>query len=240
MPLIELKNLCKSFDGKPVLKNLNLEVEEGSVVTLIGPSGGGKSTVLRSINGLELAESGEVLIGGVPLTPKTAVALRLQMGMIFQHFYLFEHMTALQNVAYAPQKVLKQTFEQAQATAQALLEKVGLGGLESALPQNLSGGQKQRVAIARALALQPKILLCDEPTSALDPERVKEVLTVLRSLAHTGITIVMATHEMAFAREVSDTIVFMHDGVCLEQAPAKSFFKQPSHPRAQSFLQNIL
>lgn len=240
MPIIELKHVSKHFGSKSVLKGVSIQVEAGAVVTLVGPSGGGKSTLLRCINGLEWPDAGEVLIEGTPLTPKNATALRLKMGMIFQHFHLFDHLSALQNIAYAPQKVLGRSPEQAQKQAHELLQRVGLAGFDAALPPTLSGGQKQRVAIARALALEPKILLCDEPTSALDPERIKEVLNVLRSLAHTGITIIMVTHEMAFAREVSDHVLFMDQGSCLENAPACTFFHAPQHPRAQAFLQNVL
>ncbi len=240
MQIVAVNHLCKSFNGIPVLKDVSLEVQAGCVVTLVGPSGGGKSTVLRCINGLEQPDQGEIFIEGTRLTPKNVASLRLRMGMIFQHFNLFEHLTALQNVAYAPQKVLGMTPQAATARARELLARVGIVGLEAALPRSLSGGQKQRVAIARALALNPKILLCDEPTSALDPEKVKEVLNVLRSLAHTGITIVLVSHEMAFAREISDTLLFMDQGEILECTSASAFFKAPQHPRAQEFLQNML
>ena len=240
--MIEFRDVHKSFGNLEVLKGINLNIEKGQVVTLIGPSGSGKSTILRCINLLEKPTSGQVFIDGKDITvPKADIqAVRKNIGMVFQHFNLFPHMTVMENMTYAPMKVNKLTRENAEAKALELLKLVGLVEKADAYPGKLSGGQKQRIAIARALAMEPQIMLFDDPTSALDPEMVKEVLEVIKNLAHTGITMALVTHEMGFAREVSDRICFIDDGQILEDAVPDEFFKNPKSERARGFLEKVL
>ena len=225
--MISFDKVHKSFGKLEVLKGIDLQIPKGQVVTLIGPSGSGKSTILRCINGLEMPTSGTVTVDGVNITdPKADIQkVRRNIGMVFQHFNLFPHMTVMENMIYAPTHVAKVPREEAQAKAMKLLELVGLTEKADAYPNKLSGGQKQRIAIARALAMEPQIMLFDEPTSALDPEMVKEVLEVIKGLAHTGITMALVTHEMGFAREVSDRICFIDDGQILEDTTPDQFFR---------------
>ena len=240
--MIEFHNVHKSFGDLEVLKGINFKIEKGQVVTLIGPSGSGKSTILRCINLLERPTSGTVLIEGVDITEKKTdiQKIRKDIGMVFQHFNLFPHMTGMENMIYAPTHVNKVSKEEAQKKAMELLALVGLTEKADAYPGKLSGGQKQRIAIARALAMEPKIMLFDEPTSALDPEMVKEVLAVIKELAHTGITMALVTHEMGFAREVSDRICFIDEGHILEDTTPDAFFSAPATDRAKSFLEKVL
>ena len=240
--MIECRDVHKSFGDLEVLKGINLKIEKGQVVTLIGPSGSGKSTILRCMNLLERPTSGTVLIEGTDITePKTDIqAIRKNIGMVFQHFNLFPHMTVMENMTYAPMKVNKVEKSAAEAKAMELLKLVGLTEKADAYPGKLSGGQKQRIAIARALAMEPQIMLFDEPTSALDPEMVKEVLEVIKNLAHTGITMALVTHEMGFAREVADRICFIDGGYILEDSTPEEFFANPKTDRAKSFLEKVL
>ncbi|WP_370828848.1 amino acid ABC transporter ATP-binding protein [Fournierella massiliensis] len=240
--MISFDKVHKSFGKLEVLKGIDLQIPKGQVVTLIGPSGSGKSTILRCINGLEMPTSGTVTVDGVNITdPKADIQkVRRNIGMVFQHFNLFPHMTVMENMIYAPTHVAKVPREEAQAKAMKLLELVGLTEKADAYPNKLSGGQKQRIAIARALAMEPQIMLFDEPTSALDPEMVKEVLEVIKGLAHTGITMALVTHEMGFAREVSDRICFIDDGQILEDTTPDQFFRQPATDRARAFLEKVL
>ncbi len=240
--MIEFHNVHKSFGKLEVLKGIDFKIEKGQVVTLIGPSGSGKSTILRCINLLEKPDSGKVLIEGQDITEKKAdiQKIRKDIGMVFQHFNLFPHMTVMENMIYAPVRVNKLSKEEATKKAMELLALVGLTEKADAYPNKLSGGQKQRIAIARALAMEPKIMLFDEPTSALDPEMVKEVLEVIKGLAHTGITMALVTHEMGFAREVSDRICFIDGGKILEDTTPEAFFSQPSTDRAKAFLDKVL
>lgn len=240
--MIELRNVYKDFGKLNVLKGINFTIGKGQVVTLIGPSGSGKSTILRCINLLERPTKGQVLIEGQDITqPKTDVqAIRKDIGMVFQHFNLFPHMTVMENMTYAPIRVNKLSSKEAREKAEELLKLVGLWDKAETYPGKLSGGQKQRIAIARALAMEPKIMLFDEPTSALDPEMVKEVLEVIKELAHTGITMALVTHEMGFAREVSDRICFIDDGQILEDGTPDQFFGDPKTERAKSFLEKVL
>ena len=240
--MISFDKVHKSFGKLEVLKGIDLQIPKGQVVTLIGPSGSGKSTILRCINGLEMPTSGTVTVDGVNITdPKADIQkVRRNIGMVFQHFNLFPHMTVMENMIYAPTHVAKVSKEEAQAKAMKLLELVGLTEKAEAYPNKLSGGQKQRIAIARALAMEPQIMLFDEPTSALDPEMVKEVLEVIKGLAHTGITMALVTHEMGFAREVSDRICFIDDGQILEDTTPDQFFRQPVTDRARAFLEKVL
>ena len=240
--MIDVKNLKKSFGDVHVLKGITTHVNKGECICIIGPSGSGKSTFLRCLNLLEKPEEGEITVNGQQLLdPKLDVdKFRENVGMVFQHFNLFANMTALQNVAYAPRVVNGLSRADAEAKAQKLLEKVGLGDKSGQYPSRLSGGQKQRVAIARAMAMEPEVMLLDEPTSALDPEMVKEVLDVIKGLANTGITMVLVTHEMGFARDVSDVIHFMDEGYLIESAPPQEFFANPKTERARKFLSTIL
>ena len=240
--MIEFRNVHKSFGSLEVLKGIDLKIEKGQVVTLIGPSGSGKSTILRCMNLLERPTSGQVLIEGKDITaPKTDIqAIRKNIGMVFQHFNLFPHMTVIENMTYAPIRVNKISKDRAEKKAMELLKLVGLTEKAQSYPGKLSGGQKQRIAIARALAMEPEIMLFDEPTSALDPEMVKEVLEVIKGLAHTGITMALVTHEMGFAREVSDRICFIDNGLIVEDAPPAEFFSHPKSERAQNFLDMVL
>jgi arginine/lysine/histidine transport system ATP-binding protein len=240
--VIKVENLYKQFGKTDVLKNISTTIDTGEVVSIIGPSGSGKSTFLRCLNLLEVPTSGKIWIEGQEITdPKTNIMkVRQEIGMVFQHFYLFPHLTVLDNLTYAPMKVKGLTSDQAQTKARDLLAKVGLTEKEAAFPANLSGGQKQRVAIARALAMEPKLMLFDEPTSALDPEMVKEVLNVMKDLAQSGMTMAVVTHEMGFAREVADRIMFLDEGTLLEEGAPSEFFNNPKTNRARDFLEKIL
>jgi polar amino acid transport system ATP-binding protein len=240
--MIALTDVHKSFGKHEVLKGISASVEKGEVVCIIGPSGSGKSTILRCINGLETYDSGNISIEGARVARDAAsiTAIRTQVSMVFQRFNLFPHRTALENVIEGPVFVKKQPRAQATERGRALLAQVGLADKADAHPPQLSGGQQQRVAIARALAMQPKAILFDEPTSALDPELVGEVLAVMRKLADDGMTMVVVTHEMGFAREVADRVLFIDGGIIVEQGPAKSLLNQPQHPRTQDFLRRVL
>jgi arginine/lysine/histidine transport system ATP-binding protein len=240
--VIKVENLYKKFGDTEVLKNISTSIETGEVVSIIGPSGSGKSTFLRCLNLLEVPTDGKVWIYDQEITdPKTNIMkVRQDIGMVFQHFYLFPHKTVLENLTYAPMKVKGESRQEAEGKARELLARVGLKEKESAYPNNLSGGQKQRVAIARALAMGPKLMLFDEPTSALDPEMVKEVLSVMQDLAQTGMTMAVVTHEMGFAREVADRVMFLDDGVLLEEGTPEDFFSHPRTSRAKDFLEKIL
>jgi arginine/lysine/histidine transport system ATP-binding protein len=240
--VIKVENLVKNFGELEVLKNISTTIKQGEVVAIIGPSGSGKSTFLRCMNLLETPSSGHVWIGEEDITDKKTniMKVRQNMGMVFQHFHLFPHKTVLQNLTYAPMKVKGVSKEEAEKFANELLEKVGLSEKAQEYPKRLSGGQKQRVAIARALAMQPEVMLFDEPTSALDPEMVKEVLEVMKTLAHTGMTMAIVTHEMGFAKEVADRVFFLDGGVLVEDAPPREFFSNPKSKRAQDFLQKML
>lgn len=231
------------MDGKIVaLNNVSTEIKKGEVVVVIGPSGSGKSTFLRSLNLLEKPDKGSIIFDGKEITsPKTDINLmRRKMGMVFQQFNLFPHKTVLQNMTLAPTKLLKMPKEEAEEKAMALLERVGLADRASAYPSQLSGGQKQRVAIVRALAMNPDVMLFDEPTSALDPEMVGEVLDVMKQLAKEGMTMVVVTHEMGFAKEVADRVIFMCDGAIEEEGLPQEIFTNPKSPRTKQFLQSIL
>jgi len=240
--MIELRDVHKRFGSHEVLKGITASVTKGEVVCIIGPSGSGKSTILRCINGLETYESGDITIEGarVDRNARSIVAIRTQVSMVFQRFNLFPHRTALENVIEGPVFVKKEKRAQAVERGRALLAQVGLADKADAHPPQLSGGQQQRVAIARALAMQPKAILFDEPTSALDPELVGEVLSVMRKLAETGMTMVVVTHEMGFAREVADRVLFIDGGVIVEQGAAKAVLNHPQHARTQDFLRRVL
>jgi polar amino acid transport system ATP-binding protein len=240
--MIELKDVHKSFGKHEVLKGISASVEKGQVVCIIGPSGSGKSTILRCINGLESYDRGDIRVEGTRVARDGAsiTAIRTQVSMVFQRFNLFPHRTALENVIEGPVFVKKEPRAQAVERGRALLAQVGLADKADAHPPQLSGGQQQRVAIARALAMQPKAILFDEPTSALDPELVGEVLAVMRKLADDGMTMVVVTHEMGFAREVADRVLFIDGGIIVEQGPAKAVLNQPQHPRTQDFLRRVL
>ena len=240
--MIVVEDLHKKFGNLEVLKGINCRVEEQEVVCIIGPSGSGKSTFLRCLNGLESITSGTVVINGHALSDsKTNInVVRQQVGMVFQHFNLFPHLKVIDNVMLAPQRVSKVNREQARAKAVALLEKVGLTDKTDVYPNALSGGQMQRVAIARALAMDPKVMLFDEPTSALDPEIVGEVLAVMKDLAREGMTMVVVTHEMGFAREVADRVIFMDQGQIVEEGTPSQIFNDAQHARTQGFLSKIL
>nr|WP_100546640.1 MULTISPECIES: amino acid ABC transporter ATP-binding protein [unclassified Pseudomonas] len=240
--MIDIKQLHKSFGGLAVLEGVDLSVESGEVVCLIGPSGSGKSTLLRCINGLESHDRGEILVSGQPVDRQheSIHQIRTQVAMVFQRFNLFPHRTAVENVMEGPIYVKKEAPREARQQAEALLQKVGLAHRMNAYPDELSGGQQQRVAIARALAMKPKAILFDEPTSALDPELVGEVLAVMRQLADEGMTMVVVTHEMGFARDVADKVCFLHGGRIVESGPAREVLGAPSHPRTQEFLRRLL
>jgi polar amino acid transport system ATP-binding protein len=240
--MIELRNVHKSFGAVEVLKGITASVEKSEVVCIIGPSGSGKSTILRCINGLESYDAGDILVEGarVDNTAPSIVAIRTQVSMVFQRFNLFPHRTAIENVVEGPIYVKNEPRAEAFERGRALLARVGLAEKAAAYPAQLSGGQQQRVAIARALAMQPKAILFDEPTSALDPELVGDVLGVMRSLADDGMTMVVVTHEMGFAGEVADRVLFLDGGVIVEQGAAKSVLYQPQHARTQDFLRRVL
>ena len=239
--MIELKDVRKSFGKNEVLKGINLQIDKGEVVVIIGPSGSGKSTVLRTMNYLEEPTSGHVIVDGMDLSDKNKLnAVRTEVGMVFQNFNLFPHMTVLDNLILAPVNVRKTDKKEAQDIAMKLLERVGLADKAHVYPNKLSGGQKQRVAIARALAMDPQIMLFDEPTSALDPEMVREVLDVMKSLADEGMTMVIVTHEMGFAKEVADRVLFVDGGQILEDGTPVQVFDAPSSDRTKLFLSKIL
>ena len=240
--LIETRKLTKSFGGLQVLKGVDLQVHQGEAIAVIGPSGGGKSTFLRCLNLLETPDSGDVIFEGQKINQKGTDVdkYRQKMGMVFQHFNVFPHMTVQQNITLAPVLLKKQTKAEADAKALYLLERIGLLDKKDEYPRKLSGGQKQRLAIVRALAMEPDVMLFDEPTSALDPEMVGEVLSVIRALVEAGMTTVIVTHEMGFAREVSDRILFMADGVIVEQAAPADLLDHPQQPRTQEFLSKVL
>jgi len=240
--VIKVEELSKTFGKTEVLKNISTEVKQGEVVSIIGPSGSGKSTFLRCLNRLEEPSNGTVFIYDSEIThPKTDIMkVRENIGMVFQHFHLFPHLTVLENITYAPKKVKGIAHEQAEKQATSLLTKVGLEDKAQAYPNSLSGGQKQRVAIARALAMEPEIMLFDEPTSALDPEMVNEVLDVMKDLAKSGMTMAVVTHEMGFAKEVADRVLFLDQGKLIEDSPPSTFFTNPETKRAQEFLEKLL
>ena len=240
--LIKVDNLCKSFDEVEVLKGINAEIDKGDVMVVIGASGSGKSTFLRCLNLLEEPTSGSIYFEGTDITDASVDinVHRQKMGMVFQQFNLFPHMTVLRNMTLGPTRLLRQSREEAEANAMKLLERVGLADRANAYPSQLSGGQKQRIAIVRALAMNPDVMLFDEPTSALDPEMVGEVLEVMKQLARDGMTMVVVTHEMGFAREVGTKIVFVDEGVIVEQNAPEEFFSNPKSPRLREFLSKVL
>ena len=239
--MIDIENLRKSFGDVEVLKGINLTIKEKEVVVIIGPSGSGKSTLLRCMNYLEEPTSGEVSVDGIVLDGEANInKVREEVGMVFQRFNLFPHMTVLQNIMLAPIKVRHVAKQEAEDTARKLLARVGLADKADAYPSQLSGGQQQRVAIARALAMKPKVMLFDEPTSALDPEMVGEVLDVMRKLAEEGMTMVIVTHEMGFAHEVGDRLLFVDDGRIIEQGDPKEVFEHPQEERTRLFLSKVL
>ncbi|WP_295281971.1 amino acid ABC transporter ATP-binding protein [Veillonella sp.] len=252
MSFIEMKEIEKSFDGLPVLKKVSLAMDKGEVVAIIGPSGSGKSTFLRCLGQLEVIDRGTIVVDGTPLVQtegdgnavytdkKTQQALLLKMGMVFQQFNLFPHMTVWDNILIAPQMVKGMKAADIAPTAEALLKKVGLWEKKEVYPSKLSGGQKQRVAIARALAMNPSIMLFDEPTSALDPELTGEVLRTIQQLAEEHMTMIIVTHEMAFARQVADRIIFMADGIIQEEGKPEDVFTNPKSPRTKAFLDSML
>lgn len=239
--MIKLENVHKSFGKNEVLKGIDLHIEKGQVVVIIGPSGSGKSTVLRTMNYLEEPTSGKVIVDGMDLSDKSKLnEVRTEVGMVFQNFNLFPHMTVMENLTLAQTKVRKTTSDEAKKIGQILLDRVGLKDKANAYPDSLSGGQKQRVAIARALAMKPKVMLFDEPTSALDPEMVREVLDVMKSLAEEGMTMVIVTHEMGFAKEVADRVLFVDGGLILEDDTPEKVFDAPTNDRTKLFLSKIL
>ncbi len=239
--IIEARKVNKHFGAFHALKDVSATFEEGQVTAIIGPSGSGKSTFLRTINRLEAHDTGTILVDGIELNNdlRNIDAIRREVGMVFQSFNLFTHLSILRNITLAPMRVRKTGKAEAEQKAHALLKKVGLASQADKYPVQLSGGQQQRVAIARALAMDPKVLLFDEPTSALDPEMVNEVLTVIRELAHTGITMLVVTHEMGFAREVADRVIFFDHGAILEDTTPAQFFSDPDHSRAKAFLAQV-
>ena len=252
VPMVRSEGVCKSFGSLEVLKGIDLEVQRGEVLCIVGPSGSGKSTFLRCINHLEKVDSGRLFVDGElvgyrqqgdklhELKDRDAAKKRREIGMVFQRFNLFPHMTVLQNVMEAPVRVRKEPVDQVRERAMRLLDRVGLVGKADAYPRQLSGGQQQRVAIARALAMEPKLMLFDEPTSALDPELVGEVLDVMRELAQSGMTMIVVTHEMGFAREVADSLVFMDDGLVIETGKPADVLLNPTHERTKAFLSKVL
>lgn len=240
--MIEFKNVHKWFKDLHVINGVNLNVSQGEVVVVCGPSGSGKSTLIRTVNQLEKIQQGEIWVDGINVAdPKADLnRVRTEVGFVFQHFNLYPHLTVLENIILSPMKVKKQSCAQAEAKAQELLAKVGLAHKCDAYPQQLSGGQQQRVAIARGLAMEPRVMLFDEPTSALDPEMIGEVLKVMKDLALSGMTMMVVTHEMGFAREVADRVVFIDHGEIVEEAAPEEFFLHPQHERAQQFLNQLL
>ena len=240
-PIMKIKNLSKSYHTLPVLKDIRLDVQRGEVIAIIGPSGSGKSTLLRCMNALETISGGEIWFKDTCINRmKKLPKLRTEVGMVFQHFNLFPNMTVLKNIMYSPIKVRKEKKEDVEKRAIELLKTVGLEDKKDVYPDTLSGGQKQRVAIARALAMNPEILLFDEPTSALDPEMVGEVLSVMKNLAQTGMTMLVVTHEMGFAKEVADRVVFMDEGYILEEGKPQQIFEEAKNERVKAFLDKML
>ena len=238
--LLEIKDLHKKFGKLEVLKGVNISVEKGEKIVILGSSGSGKSTALRCVNLLETPTSGQILYNGEDITKQNINKYRKKVGMVFQNFNLFPHMTVMENLTLAQTKVRKTSSDEAKKIGQALLDRVGLGDKANAYPDSLSGGQKQRVAIARALAMKPKVMLFDEPTSALDPEMVREVLDVMKSLAEEGMTMVIVTHEMGFAKEVADRVLFVDGGLILEDDTPEKVFDAPTNERTKLFLSKIL
>ena len=240
--MIKFKSVHKHFKDLHVINGVNLEVKQGEVVVVCGPSGSGKSTLIRTVNQLESIESGEIWVDGINVAdPQTDLnKVREEVGFVFQGFNLYPHLTVLENIILSPMKVKKQSREQAEEKAMELLERVGLAHKKDAFPSQLSGGQQQRVAIARGLAMEPRVMLFDEPTSALDPEMVGEVLKVMQDLAESGMTMMCVTHEMGFAREVADRIIFVDKGQILENETPEEFFTNPKHERAKQFLQQVM
>ncbi len=240
--MIQIKDMSKWYGDFQVLKDITEEIKQGQTVVVCGPSGSGKSTLLRCINGLEPFQKGEIFVDGVSVSdPATNLyKLRTEIGMVFQRFELYPHMTAIQNITLAPMKARSKPRKEAEAKAMELLQRVGIPDKAHEYPANLSGGQQQRVAIARSLVMEPKIMMFDEPTSALDPEMIKEVLDVMIGLSKGGMTMIVVTHEMGFAREVSDEIIFMDEGMIIERGTDISFFQKPKNPRTKEFLDKIL
>ncbi|WP_111494728.1 MULTISPECIES: amino acid ABC transporter ATP-binding protein [Marinobacter] len=243
--IVRMQRLNKFFGSHHVLKDIDLEVQPGEVVVVIGASGSGKSTLIRCVNGLEEYESGELVVDQQPLAPKggnqkSLAAIRKEVGMVFQQFNLFPHLTVKQNIMLAPMKVKETNKRAAEATAMKLLDRVGIANQAEKYPTQLSGGQQQRVAIARALAMEPRLMLFDEPTSALDPEMIGEVLDVMRELAKEGMTMMVVTHEMGFAREVADRVIYIHGGQIVEEGKPQDVFDNPQNERTQSFLSRVL
>lgn len=244
-PIVRMQQLNKHFGSLHVLKNIDLEIVPGEVVVIIGASGSGKSTLIRCINGLEEFQAGSLNVDGNQLLPngkssKALQTIRTEVGMVFQQFNLFPHLSVRDNVTLAPMKVRGWNRQDAEETAERLLERVGIADQAAKYPSQLSGGQQQRVALARALAMEPRLMLFDEPTSALDPEMIGEVLDAMRELAEEGMTMVIVTHEMGFAREVADRVIFIHKGEITEQGPPEQLFDTPQHERTQSFLARVL
>ena len=240
--LIQVKNLQKAFGDHEVLKGINTEIREGEVVAIVGPSGCGKSTFLRSLNLLEVPTDGQILFEGVDITDKSVNInkMREKIGMVFQQFNLFPNMTVKDNIMLAPTRLKVMSKEEASKKADELLKRIGLSEKADARPQQLSGGQQQRIAIVRSLAMNPDVMLFDEPTSALDPEMVGEVLSLMKDLAESGMTMIIVTHEMGFAREVADRVMFINDGVIQEENTPQEFFANPQHPRLKEFLSKVL
>ncbi|MDX1459267.1 MAG: amino acid ABC transporter ATP-binding protein [Marinobacter sp.] len=243
--IVQMKDMNKYFGSLHVLKHIDLTVETGEVVVIIGASGSGKSTLIRCVNGLEEYESGQLTVDNQPLSPKAGnqkslSAIRKEVGMVFQQFNLFPHLTVKRNIMLAPIKVKGTTVADAEKTALRLLDRVGIGNQAEKYPSQLSGGQQQRVAIARALAMEPRLMLFDEPTSALDPEMIGEVLDVMRELAKEGMTMMVVTHEMGFAREVADRVIYIHEGQIVEQGKPDEVFDNPKNERTQAFLSRVL
>lgn len=240
--MIQFKNVHKHFKDLHVINGISLEIKKGEVVVVCGPSGSGKSTLIRTVNQLETIESGEIWVDGMNVAdPKTDLnKVREEVGFVFQNFNLYPHLTVLENIILSPMKVKKQSRAQAEKKAVELLERVGLAHKKDAMPGQLSGGQQQRVAIARGLAMEPRVMLFDEPTSALDPEMVGEVLRVMKDLANSGMTMMCVTHEMGFAREVADRVIFVDHGQIIEEATPEEFFQNPKHERAKQFLQQVM
>ena len=241
-PIVSLKDVYKSFGSLEVLKGITFDVMKGEVICIIGPSGSGKSTLIRCINALNNIQGGKILVKGQDLTDPNLdkLELRKNVGMVFQQYNLFPHKTAIQNIMMAPTLVLKQAEKEVRARAELLIKKVRLEGKENSFPGELSGGQQQRVAIARSLAMNPEVMLFDEVTAALDPETVKEVLVTIKDLAHEGMTCMLVTHEMGFAKEIADHIYFTDNGIIVEHGPPRTFFSEATDPRTQEFLSQIL
>ncbi len=240
-PIVSIKDVQKSFGDFKVLRGISFSIENGNVVVICGPSGCGKSTMLRCINGLETIDSGNIVVDGISVKDKRQLRkLRTETGMVFQQFNLFPHKTVLENVSLAPMDIRRMNKNEAEELAEKLLDRVGIWDKANDMPASLSGGQQQRVAIARGLAMNPKLMMFDEPTSALDPEMIKEVLDVMRDLAHDGMTMIVVSHEMGFAREVADSVMMMDDGQIIEEQSPAEFFSKPREPRTKKFLSQII